>query len=240
MRSRGMEGVEGSPAQRQALVTMASAASLVSSAARKRIGPRVTLLRIGREPDLVCVLYRGWAKLVIEDERGRPFTASVSGPGEVVHAGALLLERSEAARVVTLEPCDAVVLPRIELQRISTGDEPFAYALWHAEAAQADRLLARICDQRTCVAERRLARLFFNLLRRFGRSPYSSGIRIQPRLSQQEIADLIGVSRVLGNRLLRKWHHAQIASHERGIVTVHDLSRLAQISGLQASENEIV
>jgi CRP-like cAMP-binding protein len=57
-------------------------------------------------------------------------------------------------------------------------------------------------------------------------SPDGAGVIIRHSLSQQEIADSIGLTRVSVNRHLRKWNLEGLIEYGRGFIRIPDIHRL--------------
>ena len=72
----------------------------------------------------------------------------------------------------------------------------------------------------------RLVRRIKSLADQFGKSEADGVVRIEHRLSQQEIGESVGLTRVSVNRLLSQWRSEGLIQDGRGYLVVPDLERL--------------
>ena len=59
-------------------------------------------------------------------------------------------------------------------------------------------------------------------------NPSDASTRIEHRLSQQEIGESVGLTRVSVNRLINQWVSDDLISKGRGYIVVHDFDRLEE------------
>jgi CRP/FNR family cyclic AMP-dependent transcriptional regulator len=78
-------------------------------------------------------------------------------------------------------------------------------------------------------APSRLARGLLRLAEAFGK-PTPNGLRVDIKLSQQQIGSLVGISRESINKHLGEWSQAGYVSVQSGIVTIHDRGALEGIT----------
>ncbi|NRA32745.1 MAG: winged helix-turn-helix domain-containing protein [Polyangiaceae bacterium] len=60
----------------------------------------------------------------------------------------------------------------------------------------------------------------------FGGEPVPNNVQVPIKMSQQDLADLVGVARVLANGKLKAWEHDGILSHRSGQLTLHGVRTL--------------
>jgi CRP-like cAMP-binding protein len=73
----------------------------------------------------------------------------------------------------------------------------------------------------------RLAKTLVRLAREYGRKT-SDGVKIDIKLSQRELGNLVGMRREGLNRQLSLWRDEGLIAIERGIISVRDVTRLEQ------------
>src|SRR5262245_36070934 len=78
---------------------------------RRTYGPKVTLLHQADEAGPVVVLLGGRVKVAVADA-GREAIIGVAGPGELIGEIAAIDDGPRSTTVTTLEPVDALVIPR--------------------------------------------------------------------------------------------------------------------------------
>jgi CRP/FNR family cyclic AMP-dependent transcriptional regulator len=79
--------------------------------------------------------------------------------------------------------------------------------------------------------ESRLAKVVLALAARFGDRTQPRRTTISLKLSQQELAGMVGATRELVNRRLRGWADSGIAEHVAGGLTIHDERALRSLAG---------
>ena len=88
-------------------------------------------------------------------------------------------------------------------------------------------------------APTRLLHRLKSLADQYGRpAPDRRGLRIEHKLSQQEIGESVGLTRVSVNRLLADWSGEQLVESGRGWLLVHDMERLEQHVRATATRGE--
>jgi CRP-like cAMP-binding protein len=102
------------------------------------------------------------------------------------------------------------------------------------------RMLVAVCSRLRWISEaledahfldlpRRLAKRILLLTRLFGHPHSSGGIRIALQLSQQDLAELLVVTRESVNRQLRQWEADGIMTLKGGYLVVTDIGQLEKI-----------
>ena len=76
----------------------------------------------------------------------------------------------------------------------------------------------------------RLAKKLVSLSRTYG-AETSDGIRIDLKLSQGEIGDLVATTRESINKQIKTWSEEGLVSMKRGIVTIHRIDDLEALAG---------
>jgi len=77
--------------------------------------------------------------------------------------------------------------------------------------------------------ERRVARALLRLVEVFGRPAPQNAIRLDIKLSQQQLGCLVGVSRESINKLLNEWQRSGVIAMDGGYITVRDRDALDEI-----------
>ena len=86
-------------------------------------------------------------------------------------------------------------------------------------------LSQRVEDELSLTIPARLARKLLTLTRSHGKQ-VDGGTRIEQRLPQQQLGDLVGATRESVNKQMRAWLEAGAIRVERGFITVLDASAL--------------
>lgn len=131
------------------------------------------------------------------------------------------------------QPCDAetcaestlLVLRKDDLQQLLARCADFGIALARLNCRRARTMMGLFADAVSLPLENRLARQLLQLARRFGRRE-GIGLRIGLKLSQQDVADLLGASRQRVNAGLKKLEREGVLLLSAGRWMVLDLATL--------------
>ncbi len=167
------------------------------------------------------IIHRGRVKLVLASPEGREVTVQLLGPGDFFGELALLDGGPRSASAVALEPVTTLTLDHA----------PFIATLGrHPEVA--GRLLAVLGDRLRRTDELIADILFLDLPARLAKhllaladdhgSAGTDGIRIALRLSQSELAAIVGATRESVNRCLNAYADRGLVAVDRDGITILD------------------
>jgi CRP-like cAMP-binding protein len=189
---------------------------------------RRILFRKGDPGTNMMVVLQGRVQICTRSAEGKEFVVNIINPGEVFGEIALLDGSDRTADAVTMDACELMVLERRDFV-------PFLKS--HPDACM--RLLEVLCQKlrwTTGVLEAalflegpsRLARILVHLARLYGQ-PVRDGVQLHIRLSQQQLANMVGMSRESINKQLGHWRDDGIVAIEDGRITITDLDALQEI-----------
>ena len=167
------------------------------------------------------IIRSGRVKLVLASPEGREVTVQILGPGDFFGELALLDGGPRSASAVALEPVTTLTLDRA----------PFIATLErHPEVA--GKLLAILGDRLRRTDELISDILFLDLPARLAKqllaladehgSAGAAGIRIDLRLSQSELAAIVGATRESVNRCLNAYADRGLVALDRDAITILD------------------
>lgn len=189
---------------------------------------RTVLCRKGDPGTNMMVVVRGRVKVCTHSEDGKELVLNLINPGGVVGEIALLDGSNRTADVVTLTDCELLVLERRDFV-------PFLQS--HPDACM--RLFMVLCQKLRQTSElleealfleggSRLAKRLVHLAEIFGK-PVANGVRIDIPLSQQQLGNMVGMSRESMNKQLRQWRQEGLIRVENGYYVLTDLDALRDI-----------
>jgi CRP/FNR family transcriptional regulator, cyclic AMP receptor protein len=201
---------------------------LVSFMRIERFPARRVLVRKGDPGTSMMVVLEGRVQICTRSEEGREFVVNIINPGELFGEIALLDGSDRTADAVTMDPCELMILERRDFM-------PFLRD--HPDACL--RLLEVLCKKlrwTTGVLEAalflegpsRLARVLVHLASLYGHK-VDQGIELRIRLSQQQLANMVGMSRESINKQLGQWRDDGIVAIEDGRILITDLDALQEI-----------
>ena len=187
--------------------------------------PRTVLFRKGDPGTHMVVVVRGRVKVCTHSEDGKELVLNLINPGEVVGEIALLDGADRTADAVTLTDSDLLILERRDFI-------PFLQR--HPDACM--RLFAVLCERVRRTSElleealflegsSRLAKRLVHLAEIFGK-PVPGGVRVDISLSQQQLGNMVGMSRESMNKQLKQWRHDNLIRIEDGRYVLTNLDAL--------------
>lgn len=191
-------------------------------AVRKTYRTREVVLRKGDPAMQMYVIAKGRLKAITAGAEGRQAALSIMGPGEVFGEVALLDGEPRSATIRALEPCELIILNRNEFYHFLERNPSAAIGLLQVLARRLRRLSERVEDSTFLEIPGRLAKALVRLAQRYGRD-VGDGTRIELKLSQQELGDLVGATRESVNKQLRAWQSEGLLEQEKGRVILKDV-----------------
>jgi len=196
---------------------------------RRRYRTGEPVFREGDPGAALYVVETGEVKILLGGAEGKEVVLSLLGPGEFFGELALLDGEPRSADAVATVPTDALVLPREDFLRLLREMPSVAVnvlAGLSRRLRRTDRLVhdAAFSDVRT-----RVTRLLVELAETRGKAA-PGGVVIGPRLTQCDLASMVGATRESINKCLRSYAAQGLVRHERGRLVLPNLERLrAQI-----------
>ncbi|HSE79467.1 MAG TPA: Crp/Fnr family transcriptional regulator [Alphaproteobacteria bacterium] len=195
----------------------------------RRLAKGAILFQQGDEGDALYGVIVGLVRISVASAAGREITLGLMEPGDMFGEIALLdgLPRTAGAQAAE----DSVIL---------VIDRPHFFELIEAEPRLARHVIELLCERLRRSTDRfsehtllrldaRLARKLQSLAAGHGRA-VRGGMRIALKLSQSELAQMLGASREAVNKLLQRWSRAGILRHERGAIVIAAPKRLDEIA----------
>ncbi len=181
----------------------------------------------GDEGATLYIVLSGAVKIFIPSLDGREVVLAVHRKYDLLGEMSLLDDEPRSASATTIEDTEAVSLSRLDF--LSVLDR-------HPEAQRAiiDVLVSRLRATNQSIQDAylldvpgRLARRLLAIADEHG-EPTEDGVEIGLRISQQELANMIGASRVAVNKQLQQWRKSEIVDVNRQRVTIINRAALQQ------------
>lgn len=204
---------------------------LLAPARVERLDAGGVLFRKGDPGDRLYVVLAGRIAIGTTSEEGKEVVFNVLGRGAVFGEIALLDGKARTADATAMAESHLLVLERKDFM-------PFLES--HPEVAA--RLIAVLCERVRWVSESyedalfmdlpaRLAKRLLLLAETYGEPVRPEGVRIEIKLSQQDLGKMTGVSRESVNKLMRAWQDDGLIALDRGRVVILDKDRLEALIG---------
>lgn len=168
-----------------------------------------------------CVYFIGSGKVKIHTTRedGEETVIGILSDGEFFGELSVLDGQPRSADVTCLEPTEIAVLDREEFLSILDRYPSLSRKVLIAQAARlraTDRMLDYIAS---LDVYGRVAAQLMELAQRYGRQT-PNGIELDLRITQQDLAGMVGASRESVNKVLNHYRNRGIVSFERGRITI--------------------
>ena len=165
--------------------------------AQRRSFPRNTIVVLeGDVAETLYLILEGQVRVFVADEEGREAELNIMGHGEYF-CELMLGSPRRTASVKTLTPAKLCVVQREDFERVLAARPDIAFHVIHT-------LIHRIRVLTTSVSNLSLMDVYGRVVQLFQESVQErDGLRSVPAVSQQKIAERVGASRSMINRILK-------------------------------------
>jgi len=189
---------------------------LVRAVATEKTYPKnAVVLTEGEAGDSLYMIQAGKVKVFIGDEEGREIILKILGPGSFFGEMSMIDKQPRSASVTTLETSTFLVLQHAAFEKCVE------------QAPTIGNMVMQILAQRVREADRKIGTLA--LMDVYGRvastllelAVYTNGkLMVGEKLSQQDLANMVGASREMVNRILKDLSDRGFISIESKSITI--------------------
>lgn len=180
----------------------------------KTFAAGASLMTAEQAGEVVYFVLSGTVKVCTEHEDGSEVILSILGPNEVVGEMSALDQPMRSASVITLESTKVLWIDRAMFHRCLLTMPRLAYNLACVLSARLRMADEQIRSLARLEVENRVARQLIAFAERYGQEQDNGDTHIPIRLTQGDIAALIGASREHINKVI-------VAYKERGYLSVN-------------------
>ncbi|MCF6336388.1 MAG: Crp/Fnr family transcriptional regulator [Gammaproteobacteria bacterium] len=190
----------------------------ISSLAVTRSFPKNTLVICeGDASDSLYVVLSGKVKVFLSDEEGKEVTLNMQGAGEYFGELAILDEAPRSASVMTVEDTKLAVLSKAAFEKCMEQHATIALVVMRGLACRLRELTENVRSLALMDVYGRVARLLLEM------SEEENGKNvIRQRLTQRDIASMVGASREMVSRILRDLSIGGYITIENKIITLNE------------------
>ncbi len=202
---------------------------------RKAMGPPTryregqVLVSTGKSSETVYLLEQGWvarSRLIADDRRQ---IIVVFLPGDLMGIKSILLER-QPDTIECLTDVYARTIDHKRLLQLVAQDHAAGIRIMFQLAEDERRVHNWVAALGKGSADERIATLLLDLRGRLHQAGLANGSGFRMPMTQQEIADHLGLTLVHVNRVLRRLREAGIVTVQHGVVTVDEMARLSRLA----------
>jgi CRP/FNR family cyclic AMP-dependent transcriptional regulator len=185
------------------------------------------ILTASQPGEIAYIVLDGTLKVSVIQANGRELTLALLGPGEIVGELALADRSGRSADVVTLEPANLVWIDRNAFEQLRRDIPLITENLLRLMARRLRLANQQLQAMATLDVHGRVARQLLALADALGEELPDGSVRIPLRVTQSDLAALVGATRVRVNEVLvgftRRGHIAVDRKHR---ITIQDRPEL--------------
>jgi CRP/FNR family cyclic AMP-dependent transcriptional regulator len=187
-------------------------AELEAAGIEQSVPKNTMVISEGDDTDRLYILLKGKAHALRSDETGRQFIVNRFGPYDYFGEMSFFDRNARCATVVTKEKCTLIVLPRQAFFELAVKHPEIYLNVIRALLNKLRRATQQIEELAFLDVYGRLARFFVE-------NQDIDGV-IEERLTQQELADMVGSSRETVNRIFNELVAGGYIAKGQGRITV--------------------
>lgn len=205
------------------LVTMANA--LV----KRRFNVGDIIFHYGDPGGLLYIIAKGKVKIMHSSPDGQEALLAILGPDAFFGELALLDESPRSATVEAIERTETWTLHRDDFINYLNNNQEFTLHVLHTMAQNIRRMNMQLSDVFFLDLPARLARILLALARQHGREAADGSVFIDLSLTQTDLAEMTGATRVSINKALGRFRRAGWVSVKSRYFTILDRKALFEV-----------
>jgi CRP-like cAMP-binding protein len=190
---------------------------VVALATRRSYPEEAVVFMRGDPGDALYGVVTGKVRISASAAGGKEIFLNVMEPGDAFGEIALLDGQQRTATATTLAPSELIVIRREQFQGLLTREPRLAVHLIELLCSRVRYTAQQAEDSTLLGAPARLAKRLLSLASVHGRQ---SGTGVKLTLSQENLAQFLGLSRQIVNKHLQTWKRKSWVTLGRGSVTV--------------------
>lgn len=199
---------------------------LLALAIRSPVKARSIVCRKGDAGHELFIVLSGKLKVCTRSSDGKEAILGLIEAGEAFGEMALLDGRARSADVVAVQDSELLVLHRGDFLPFLETRPKACMGLLTALSQRLRKMDALVEDLRFLDLKGRLAKTLHQLAQEHGRTVAGGGIRIDFKISQEELGSLVGATRENVNKLIRAWVDEGVLETSQSTVVIRRPDRL--------------
>jgi CRP/FNR family cyclic AMP-dependent transcriptional regulator len=201
----------------------------ISERVHSKIFPANAPLMTAEQPgEVVYFIASGTVKVHVEQPDGRDVLIAILGPGEVVGELSIFAPHERSASVLTLEASKLLWTDSATFKNWLKTMPLLTFNLADILATRLRQANEQIQALAALDTEGRVARQLVSFAEKYGQPSTNDGVYIPIRLTQSDIAALVGATREHTNKILVSYkERGYISANQNYHLTVHNLQALA-------------
>jgi CRP/FNR family transcriptional regulator, cyclic AMP receptor protein len=199
--------------------------AVLELAHEERHAAKQVVFHEGDAGDRLLVVLEGRVKVSLTSPEGKEAILSLLEAGQLIGEMSLLDGGSRSATITAMEPSRFLVIWRKDFLAFLENRPRVALALLQALSLRLRATNDMVGNLSFLNLPARLARILLNLGQQYGKHT-GEGIVIGLKLSQEELGNLVGVSRESVNRQVRLWVETGVLDYAHGILILKNSDAL--------------
>ncbi|MGH8711142.1 MAG: Crp/Fnr family transcriptional regulator [Burkholderiales bacterium] len=172
--------------------------AMLHVAVAKNFAKHATIMREGDKTDALYIIASGKVKVVLSTVGGKEVILAILGKSELFGEMALLDEQPRSADVVAMEPTQLLVISKTDFINCLAHNPQMAFKIMQGLIQRLRNADRKIQSLALMDVYGRVARTLLELAK-----PEDGRLVVGEKLSQQDLADMIGASREMVSRILK-------------------------------------
>ena len=193
----------------------------------RALRPGSSLLRDGQRPDHCCLLVSGFAYRHKITGQGARQIISIHMPSEFVDLQNIFLDVSDHG-VQTLTESEVAFIPRSVLGELAMSNPMIGRALWIQTLIDASIFREWVVNVGRRDSRARVAHILCEFSLRLESKGLASGHRYELPMTQEQLADAVGLTSVHVNRVLKQLGEEGLISRDRRSIVIVDWKRMRE------------
>lgn len=190
---------------------------LCGHAITKTFSKNTIIINEGDESDSLYVILSGTVKIFLSDEEGKEIILNTQGPNEYFGELALIDDAPRSASVMTLDDCKVSIILKRDFEEYISKNPEICFRLIRGLTKRLRRLTDNVKSLALMDVYGRVARTLIEL------SEDLDGKKIvQQKLTQRDIANMVGASREMVSRILRDLSTGGYITVEKKHITINE------------------
>lgn len=203
---------------------------ILGFAQRQRLPADTRVFAKGDPGDSMYAVLRGQLTVQTESSEAKVMLLNILKEGDVFGEIAMLDGGERTATVVASDPCDLLRINRSDFMPFLESRPDLCIRLMGVLCERVRWTSAIIEDTVFLNVTRRLAKRILVLAQNYGK-PSEVGLRISTFISQEDLANMLGVSREIVNKTLKSFQANGAITYRNGYIVIQDQEMLERLTG---------
>ncbi len=174
------------------------------------------IMNQGDETDSLYVILSGSVKVFISGDDGREAVLNHQGKGEYFGDLALIDKQPRVASVITTESSEFMIISRADFMKCLSANPEIALNLIRPMTSRIRMLAQNVSSLALLDVYGRVARMLLEMA-----EEQPDGEMVTGKVTQQELADMVGASRAMVSRILKDLKIGGYISIDNKRITIH-------------------